>query len=354
VAALHQPDSCHSPVTDSFIKPDKQTIIGGKMAETRYLGVAEETTYGTLVSPTAYLDIRSESVEPSRDFLFPVTVAARERQYKGEGPFRESGSIELFVEPVNFGYLLKWFFGDVSTDQPDAVGAPNTYRHRFTPQPAIKSFSAHIGTEIEEAGTAQKRAIHGMFINSMRIEAVARELVVCSLDVTAEEEEVAAVDTPTFPDERFFAFGDGSVTVAGGDITARVEAFRLTLENDIDTDAFVLGSIKYPGIRLQGFNCTGEMELAFLDWDEHKRFLGGATLAAQSDFAAELKLTGDAIEAGYNFQLRLDLPRIHYTSSHPPIEERNRIVQRVAFQALKDATAGYSIRAELINKQTSY
>jgi len=317
----------------------------------RYFGVGEETTFKQAAAISKYIDIVDEGISLDNQVIKVENVADIIAKYVA-GPLKIGGTVNFYVEPENCGQFFKWALGSVVTSQPDAGNAPNTYKHEFTPADEIKSFTAEVG--LGDTNDAIK--YKGMAIKALSLEAVAKEALMGSIDVVAADLELVTAGTPSFSALAPFVFHQGQVKIAGtanGDI----EAFKIKYENGIDEDAFAIGDRTLARLKAGARTITGEFDIAFTSNEQLKRFLGSATATSPQDtlesVALKLTMTGPLIEATYNYQLEIDLPRVVYNTTKANINKRERVVQNVAFEAYVDATAGYAIKITLINKEAS-
>ena len=324
------------------------------VAEDRYLGIAKETAYGTAVAPTKYIDFSSFSVNPVRENLYPPTAQRRELVWKKEGPVREKGSLEVEVRPDEIDSFAYWGLGSGTTT---AAGDSLAYQHMIRPsEHEIYSFT----TEAGSIGTYARR-INGCFITSLKFEAAARENLTCSLDITGRSETlVTPAQSQTFQTELPFAFHEAAVTLGGSSFTT-MEAFRVSIENSVDEDAFVLGNQFLPGIRLEGINVTGDIELTFNSWTEYQRFLASTTattFGVQNSFALKVIFTSvqttGSVSVGYeNYLIEFDLPAIHYDTVEVNEEKRDRIVMTASYTALYNTSSAYAVRVKIINTNST-
>jgi len=322
----------------------------------KFVGIAEETTYGTPVTASEWIDINSESVNPDHAWIDVETAGSRALMNRIPGPYRVSGDIVYVVNPDNITKMLKWLCGSVTTS--DDGGSPAVaYKHEFTaPSSSIKSFTLEISPDVGN----QSRQIAGCAVRSLAFDAPeARGIVSVTATILGQKETLITPSTPTFSTLRPFAFFDGSLKVAGSEI-ADAEAFSITLENDIPDDVHVLGSRFLPGIRLQGFTVTGSMDVAFTSWDLYKRFFGSATATGPQvipeTVSIELTLTGDetgsSVTGFENYQLKIEIPKATLDSSEANIDSRSRIVQSLGFTGLYDPTSGYAAKITVVNKNS--
>lgn len=97
-----------------------------------YLALGKETTAGTAVAPSVYLEFISETITTNKTLVFsnPVYGSRSKRLHVNRGINEApSGEIVLEVEPNTIGYLLRSCFGAPSTSGPTDTTA---YTHVFT------------------------------------------------------------------------------------------------------------------------------------------------------------------------------------------------------------------------------
>jgi len=319
----------------------------------RFIGIGIETTYGEAATITDYIDAVSESITGGQSFIDVETAGTRWIRERVPGPWSESGSFDIIVNADNITKILKCALGDVTTS--DDGGSPAVaYKHEFKPSSTLPSFTLEVCPDVG----SYSRQIVGCGITSLRFEAPARELLTASVDILAAKEKLISPSTPTFTTRRPFVFYDGQIS---GLVTANVEAFRLTIENDIPDDAFVLGSRFLPGLRVQGFTVSGELDLTFLDWDAYQKFLGSASATEPGTTAESYSLTatftspeetGSSVAGFENYELEFHLPKIYLDTAEAHFDRRDRIVETVRFTAVYDSTADYVVKVTVVNTKS--
>jgi len=321
----------------------------------RYIGFGKETTYGTLAAPDKFFDMVRHSVRCIRELASAETMAYRTDRGDYVTTVRVEGDLEGLADPNVLARLLYHNLGDVTTT-PDSGTAPVAYKHEFTPV-GIGASLPSCTIELGDGGDTVRYA-KGCGIATLNLEAAAGELVTFTASVIGQDEELAAKSTTiTFDDLRPFRYFEGTLTRAGADISAKVQAFRITIANGIPDDAYTLAAKHLAKLYIQELSITGEIEIVFEDWEDYKRFYGSETATEPQDtvtpFALNFKLTGDTTESsvsGYeNYQVEFDLPQVKYTGAESPFEQRNRIVQTFAWKATHDKSKGYAIKAIVIN-----
>lgn len=322
---------------------------------TRFVGIAEETTYGTPIASAEWLDVVREGVVAAQNFIDAETAAQRTRRMRPPGGYSVGGPIEMIVNPDNITKLLKWLLGDVTTTD-DGEVTPVAYKHEFEPAQTLKSFTIEICPDVG----AQSKQIGGGICRSIAFAAEAREVITASVEVFGQKDKLISPTTPTLSALDPFVFFEGDLKLETVSVAA-AEAFRCTIANDIPDDVHVIGSRFIPGIRLQGLEVTGDMDIAFLNWDYYKRFWGGAAVTEPATrpetVALQFVATGPAngsVGSGFeNYLFQIDLPKVTLDTSEATFDRRDRVVESLGFTALYDATATYAVKVTVINKKTA-
>ena len=235
----------------------------------------------------------------------------RELSKIGAGPFRVSGDVEVVVIPDNIGKFLEGVFGTVNTTTSPSGDA---YKHEFTVGSSLPSYTLEIGYDVGSYAAQ----IPGAAFNELSLEAPAKEFVTARIGVVAKTISLESLSTPTITTGRPFVFHDGQVKIDGATV-ANVEAIRITMSNNIDTDVFYIGSRTLGAIKPQGFDITGTMDISFDSWDFFQKFLGSSSATSPQDtlnsLSLELTFTGEATgssDAGYeNKLLTIEVPEIY-------------------------------------------
>jgi len=316
----------------------------------KWIGIAEETEYGTkVVTPVKSLTYGTLELEPDQG-LIDVEESERMIAQVVTGPFKGGGSLGLYARPDTIGHFLKWVLGGVTSSQ---QGGTTMYKHTFSLAETIKSFTL---SDNERQSTLDSRILAGCLVKALTLEAPARELVTCDMDLIYAWEDLEAKPTKgTLSSLRPFVFHD-LTTLKFDETTFTAESFSLKVENDIPDDTQDLGSRKLTEILLGGTDITGEFEAKFKSWDMRKRFYGAVTATEpQEDLTLqqlEILPTGEAsgIPTYPNYTLHAILPKVAITENPAPASKREILKQTFSFKAYKDE--GNVI--ELLNKDESY
>jgi len=327
----------------------------------RFIAIRKEGSYGEVWSvPLQYMDVVSESISPDQGMIDVETAGYRERRIRVPGGYALAGDIELIGCPDDIGTAAYFTLGSESQTNSGSI-----YRHLMTPSQTLPSFKCEIAPAVQDTGVYQARRCIGGMSNSLSFEAIAREVLTSTWSTTFKQDTKGAVSTttPTFPTGIYknpLIFHQGAVTFgaygAEGAV-ANVEAFRCTIENDIDVDAYVIGSRFLPGIRTQGIIVSGDMDIAFENWDMYEYFYDGTTGSSGpgstvTENSVILTMTGAATgQAGVwsNLKVEITIPAITFDSTEANFDRRDRIVQSLPFNAVYHPTATYLVRVEVVD-----
>ena len=95
--------------------------------ERRYLGIAEEDTFGTSKDAAAFIDYLSAGLEgPSEPILFYEGAGSRGMALTEPGPYVPSGDIEFGVDPVVAAHFIKWGLGRYGVEGTEESSAAET------------------------------------------------------------------------------------------------------------------------------------------------------------------------------------------------------------------------------------
>ncbi|RLE67001.1 MAG: hypothetical protein DRJ38_00075 [Thermoprotei archaeon] len=318
----------------------------------RFIGLAEESSYGNAATIDHWIDVVSESITSDQQMIDVETAGLRARRYRVPGPYRVGGSFDMVVAPDNITLILKAALGSATTT--DSGGG--AYKHEFTPADTLPSLTLEICPDV---GSLSRQVV-GVGITSLGFEATAREVLTASVDVIGQKESLVSPSSPTLPSLRPFIFYEGALSLGGSDV-ANVEAFRFTIENDIPDDAYVLGSRFLPGLRVQGLTVSGDMDVAFLSWDLYKRFFGSATATEPQTSLESVSLTltftgestGDSTSGYENYKLIAEFPKVYFDTSEANFDRRDRIVQSLGWTAIYDSSSGYICKITVINTSST-
>lgn len=333
----------------------------------RAFSLAKETSYGTAQSTIDQLlhfegapaDVTINNQETNENEITGLTdVSSREIITYG----LEFQHAQRML-PHNSALFLAMCMGKVTTDQPDNVNAPNTYRHyleRDLTLPELKSV-----TMIENDGSEQKQ-YPGIYCKGITLSGERDSFCKIEADLGGSGQESTDVTgKPNQVGESYMRFGDVTVnrggsfsgSVAGGDLahggsptdlSAKVRSFSYKVENNANPVYEMGDQSKYVSRVERGRRWSHELNVQF-ELEDGSHHTG---LTQGMEYAFSLPIVGSLIEDTYNYRCTLYFPKVVYREAKKSEDDGTLLVDAV-FEVLEDATYG-SVIAEVHNKVTSY
>lgn len=348
-----------------------------------HLAIAEETTLGTFVTPSAMLSgVRSFSVNPNETrtpryekgrSLDPVDTM--------NGVHNPSGAGELVVESdlENIVRVLQSLgFTSITSTQ---IAATAAYEHglMFDDDGALVSLSAQV--QKIGNGTTVTANVRGLQVGSVTFTVSADNYLTMTFDYVAVEAQVAGTNfgdaesspaaiTVSYPTlVRGFQFDDVVIklgvtptwdgtkklfTIADG-TTLSLESLSLTIELP-RSQVNALGS-KYAAeiIRSGSRAITGELVVR----NNTPTTAYFTKLRSGTTEALDIKFSGDAdaIESGHTNELQITIPQLSYNSGELFGAVTNEVAAEtltIPFMAELHAASGVAIGVRIKNESTSY
>jgi len=331
------------------------------MANERYLGIADETVFGTAVTPpTTFLDIKSNSMHPEREFISAPSMIYSGPIYMAPGQYKCVGDIALWASADNLMKLLRHMF-TTSIDAADG----SAWTHVYVPSDTLK-FGTYYKVPSICAVTTSAHQFTSCIPTSMRIEARTGDPVSATFGMLAQKDAKVAVTAlgAVSTVRPFFAI-DGLLywDIAKAVPLANVDSISLTYTRKIPDDAYAMTDYLLKCFVPGEGTLEGEMDIMFSDWDAQGYFWSGVSSAAvpiQSPvaMALDLILSGDSSggTSYTKYTCRIQCPKIVLTAVDAPVELRDKIMQTVSFKGYRgtgNLTTGMHLLEVLLGNTTA-
>lgn len=307
-------------------------IISGRDSK---LQIGLESTWGTAIAPTAEVPFTSESLSYLPNYIEEdALVGAKTSGRMDVSGIKVEGDVSFIVKPSDaLGLILGATLGEEATAT--QVDTSTVYDHVFTP---IASGSAnslpHLTVVVD-----RKVAVKGYTsckVDSLSLEASVNDYLRGTISLRGYDEESDSLETLTGPTTKAFQFKDGSITVDGSDY-ADITSISLNYSNNLENDLYTLGSGDYMSeIEPQAREITAQFETLYSSATESTRenkFKAGSTAAIVLTFESS-----ENIEAGYPYQLVVNMPLAYITEANPQVGGPDRITQSLSVRATEDAS----------------
>lgn len=333
---------------------------------TQHFLFSSRAAFGTWDAPDKAVEIISSGIGGQRERIDGrYTGAGRALRRRFRGAKAASGQLQCAFWPNSVGFLLASWMRDVAATQPDDVGSPTVYDHGFFFDDDLDLMSVCLQQQYTPTiGVNVLSAV----INQLTLKAAKKDVAQLTFDVAAKDTARCgqnwdyngtaspALISPTslYPTfVRPFMFYDAEVIVggtvslddienkieiSGGTTYSQVENVEITVNANLDTDAFAdtqdptVQSLR-PGNR--------DVAVKFdIDWAQAAAAFYDAWMAG-TQAALQLNLVSGAIDGSYNYEAHVVVPLIDYSEAPVPdlSGDHARKVQNVAAVGLYEDTA---------------
>jgi photosystem II stability/assembly factor-like uncharacterized protein len=326
------------------------------MAGTRYVGFAEEVTYGTKISTDnqfTYDDAASAELDvPDEPALVYEGISQAVPQVIAKGQYAPEGDVQVPLDGIISGWFIKWLLGEYRRCQQTDGGA-EVYTHTFRGANALNSFTTRIGKEVFQ------HTFQGCKIASGSIEIPKGEFATMSMSLAAKQDSkdtILAESAVVISREAFFTFAHATVSIGS---TIDCESLTLDINNNISAEDGVLLGSRFPqSLPEGGKEIEISAEIPFESDDQYEQFWGSTSGPDDIDtVAVTITLTSETeivTSGGQYYTITFTFPRCYFKSAKAPVSGRDRMVQSVTLGVLYDAVTGYYVEATIKNGAHNY
>lgn len=311
-----------------------------------FFGLGKETTWGTAVAVTDYLELLSENLStgidrfPTRNifngFFEPDDVG---------GARRSGGSIVHAGHPVSLGHLLKGVFTNISQT---VVLSGFLWNLHFT---GLKSEFADGVTvqpwtlEVNRNISSGSHRYAGALLNRLTLALAPNQDLRATAEWIARTRSVIDASAPSFPGSSTnpFTFDTASVQIAGAANT-RLEAFQMVIDNQLEGILALNNSNEIARIRAQGpqmIRISGTLD--FVNNAEELDFVN------QTERAMIITMT-----RAQSFAIHIEVPRFVYDAF--PMGQAGRGRNTVGFTGMARylASSLAAVRVQLTTTKSNF
>ncbi len=316
------------------------------------IGFAAESTWGTAVTVTRFLEFNTESMKFEPTWLEPVGLRAGTK-HKRVSRIRQSrksvsGDIEMDVATLGMGLLVKHMLG--STVTTPTLVAGTAYKQVHTPSGFLGlGLTAQVGRPEPSSGTVQPFTYSGCKVSSWEFMCEDNATPSLKLSLVGRQETTAtALATASYlSGSSVFDFSQstlklggtpstasGETTIASGTTVATVvRSISVSGTTPMAEERFGLGNA---GLRSQPLEndiptITGTLNAEFNKAEFYDVFQNNTTTALQFD------LTGAAIGAS-NYLFSIILPAVKLKAAAPSVTGPDIVQMSTDFEAYSDET----------------
>lgn len=316
-------------------------------------GFAAETTWGTPVTVTKFLEFNEESLAREPEFLEPTGLRPGVKHKRASrvkiSRVGITGEVSCEWATKGMGLLVKHMLGSALTT-PTQVATTTAYQQHHTPSGYVGlGLTVQVGRP-EPSGTVRPFTFSGCKIPGWTFALSDSEVPTLSFEVDGRDESTAtALAAASYPSgASVFDFSQatlylggtvstttGVTSVTGGTaVTTIVREFELTGETPMANERYGIGNAGLKAEQLENDTpmITGTLAAEFNKTELYDLFTNNTTTPMR------LLLVGDEIEAGHNFELEFILPAVKLKAAAPAVEGPDVVQMTTDFEAYSDET----------------
>jgi hypothetical protein len=304
------------------------------------MGLVKESTYGTPVTVTRFFEFNSETMrgQNGRVVSKGLRAGARVARVDRFEPYRigAAGGVVFDVPTKGFGYLLELMLGTVGTVGPTDAN----YTHTGTIGTLLGDFfTLQFNRPFHPSGTSQAFTYEGCKIIGWELSCDVDGVLVCTLDVDAEDENTAtALATASYPsDFRVFTFAGAAITIAAAAVELKNFSLKCTIPMDTDRRYLRGSSLKKEPVEKDMREFEWRATADFSDLTQYNRVRDASRVNNLAAIVATFD--GPVAHGGTTLpRLTITLPGARFDEDSFNISGPNPLMQDLSGLAL-DATA---------------
>lgn len=307
-----------------------------------WLCFGEESTYGTAVARTKWLEITDESLQGkqtiiSKPALRNVSALNRVQSKKDVG-----GSFKFQMPFEGAEKILKHSMGTMA-----AVTGAGPYTHAATLASALPTgLTIEVDRDTVAIGGTSAFLYEGCQINKITFAQAFEDFLTCECEVIGEDFSMVTQTATAFTAFNGIDYSMMTSPLLNG-AAIKLQAWELTIENGLAADRYKLGSRIRMGLgRAQTRKISGKLTIEFEQLTEYNLFV------AQSTLVALVIPYDNGLSAGNNKQFTITLPKVAIQGEPPKVADQGPIHMEIAFEAFQNAAQNDEMTATLINSQS--
>lgn len=299
-------------------------------------GMVAESVYGTLVTPTRFLEFNTEGLKANLGHLESKGIGSgrylktlRHKDYIRDA----SGPLEMDVMTLGFGLPFQMMLGGYAN-----ASVSGTER-KHTVQPGTDGidgdfFTCQVGRPSID-GTVHPFNYEGCKVVDWELKAAIDNWLKLGLNIDAQTEQTstALASASYLSGARPFSFVDGALTIGGSAVSVR--GFSIKGANAIKTDRRFIGNTKKEPL------CNGEGTIMGELQFEHEALTRHGQLVAGTELANLILTfdTGVAISGGSgNYKLVVTIAAFYFLEGPKNVGGPDVITETMQFKAINDGS----------------
>lgn len=343
--------------------------VGGGTAQLGYqsaLSVAEETTFGTYVTGTAFVEFNSESFKVTREEKKLESINTS-RSFTKRVIMNEtiSGTLECDLQVGNDAivYLIKQGMGGTASNATVSAtefvhtlyGGDMESNQGTSTASDVKSVS--IGIRKGDDGLTNTWQLAGNRVSQFTIAGEIGEPIKFSAELVGKTASITtSIGAITYSDVVPLIFTgvkiDTGVTISAATTEEIFTSFELTVNNNIDSDQRELGSrnvtILPPGKREVSLKLTQRFDTL----TAYNRFISATKTAFE--ITCDSDVTTGATAGDTTYSCIINIPAGFLNSAMPEVGGNDVLTHEFDVGIIQDTTASYDVQIDIRNATANY
>jgi hypothetical protein len=315
------------------------------------LGVAQESTVGTIATPSRSFEFASETLQLKKTIVQGQGLRAGvkfDRAARRSFTTRDvGGGFTMDLPTKGAGILLKNMLGSTATAVQQGATAAWIQNHQPGTLNGL-SMTVQKGVMEEATGTIVPFTYNGVKVTDWTIDCKVGGIVTlqCNLDAWNEVTTTALAATAYIAQSGVFNFTQGTlsiggsptttggvVSVAGGTPVSSVTAASVKGTNKISQARYFFGSagIKAEQIENGYPTLTGQLDAEFVT-----QAAMYTAFSTDAPLTLELQFVGPVIAGSYHYALDIIIPRLYLDGESPKVSGPDVVKQTCGFTSLDD------------------
>jgi hypothetical protein len=287
-----------------------------------YAGIGVESTLGTPVTRTKFIDFISEALKVQTQRKAWSNASEVGPRINTELGVHSEGPMEVYAMFEGLESFLKAAFGASSVAS--AVVSGTAYGHTY----ALKSAMASPGLSVEVERDAQAFLYEACQIEEVEFIQDPNDYLRIRFLFRGRDESKVSATSPSFA--TVLKIHHAQLTAKIATVVTTINSFRVLLKNNLTGFRPQLGSVVTKEIIRGGKRAvTGSLGIDFADTTHYDQF------RALTNVALEFKYVGAAISGGggETYQFKLNLPQVNWDGDAPVVPGPGPIAVEMPFTA---------------------
>lgn len=314
-----------------------------------FIGFGDESTWGTPVTRTNYIELISESISKQVDRIISNSILRRGvlNTHVGAGAISVGGDISFDATYGGWLKIAKHAFGTVVTSSPDVTNAPTARQHVFSiADTPLAGLTFEVFRDTSQFVTEPNKSFiySGCKVSSMEMSCGVDEILRVNASLIGKDEARGSKSTDSYTTSHVAVYHQGVVKFNTTDI--EVDTFNVRIDNGFGGRPKLGSQYSREPVPEQKLAVTGSFEMEFAEWAQIDDFYNTTS--------REFKVTflGDLIAGSIYNMIEITCPVSILDNVRVVLEQPGRIKIAADFRAYRTTSAN-EITMTVRNTETS-